>query len=184
MHKATTPKAITEEIQEFCSSIDPTQQPVYLAVQPEQEAEYRQCFLNVVRKQRQLGGTIQHGWIIWESPGVYLEAEFHAVWVSAEGELIDVTPQPDHEATILFLPDSERVWESRPVPNIRKALRDDPAVHAFVMAGNALDTLRVKLHQALATSLGGATSLLSHRLSPKERAEQRKRLRRRQNRKR
>jgi hypothetical protein len=181
---ATTPKAITDEIQQFCSSIDSTQQPVFLAVQPEQGAKYRQCFVNVAQKQQQLGGAAQHGWIIWESPGIYLEAEFHSVWVSDHGKLIDVTPQPDKEETILFLPDSVRVWNGSPVPNFRKALRDDPVVHAFVNLGNAIDQIRINGHKANTTSLAGSATRLPCRSSPKDRAELRKRLRRRRKRKR
>jgi hypothetical protein len=183
MHKPTTPNTITQEIRQFCSSIDSTQQPVYLAVQPAQGAEYRQCFPNVARKQQQAGGAIQHGWVIWESPGNFLEAEFHAVWVSPDGKRIDVTPQPDKEKTILFLPDSVRVWDGTPVHNFRKALRDDPAVQAFLIFGDAWDELRIRFHEAETDKLGGGTSHLSFRSTPKDRAEQRKRTRRRLKRK-
>jgi hypothetical protein len=71
------------------------------------------CFNIVARKVARDGGTIQHGWSIGEWPTIMLEAEFHGVWVSASGELIDLTPQADPPDRILFLPDPNRKFEGR-----------------------------------------------------------------------
>ncbi len=61
----------------------------------------------------QFGGATVLGWCIWERPGINLHATFHTVWKSWNGELIDVTPKPDGEARILFLPDPTLVWEGK-----------------------------------------------------------------------
>ena len=47
-------------------------------------------------------------------------AERHACWES-DGVLIDVTPKPDEETQILFLPDNEP-WDGLPTPNTIVAL--------------------------------------------------------------
>lgn len=52
------------------------------------------------------GGSILFGWTIWEWPGVLLTAEFHAVWVSPNGDRFDITPKPQKETEIAFVPDT------------------------------------------------------------------------------
>lgn len=101
----TTPAAITPEIIAFCDSLkaDP---PVYLPVQKDRNGMYGFCNIGVLEKIKVDGGAIRFGWIIWEYPRAYLTAEFHAVWVSATGELIDITPKPDGETRIVFAGDT------------------------------------------------------------------------------
>jgi hypothetical protein len=53
---------------------------------------------------------------------MFLEAEFHAVWISSDGKIIDITPKVDNEDVILFLPDSKRIYDGRFVENRRKLL--------------------------------------------------------------
>jgi hypothetical protein len=48
------------------------------------------------------GGSLEYGWIPWAAPGLFYEAEFHAVWRSPDHILVDVTPQRDGEREILF----------------------------------------------------------------------------------
>jgi hypothetical protein len=118
----TTPTRISDGIRAFCGDIGPTQEPVYVPVRPVPQARINSCFLAVRDHITQNGGHIQHGWIIWELPKIFLEAEFHAVWVSPASETVDITPKIDNEDSILFLPDSKRVYEGRLVKNRRKPL--------------------------------------------------------------
>ena len=37
---------------------------------------------------KEFGGNIEYGWMIWESPNLFIEAEFHAVWIDNKGEYI------------------------------------------------------------------------------------------------
>jgi hypothetical protein len=123
MITSTTPTRISDEIRAFCADIDPTQIPVYVQVRPATQAKINSYFDSVLDHATQKGGAIQYGWIIWEElSNNFLEAEFHAVWVSSSRELIDITPKIDNEATILFLPDSKRVYKGRLVENRRKLL--------------------------------------------------------------
>ena len=124
----TTPKTISEQITAFCTEIDPTHEPVYVPVKPDSGAEFNECFRSVKNYIAEHTGDMQHGWIIWELPNEFLEAEFHSVWISPSGEFIDVTPKPDGETRILFVTDSTRVFEGRLVENRKKPLiHDDSA---------------------------------------------------------
>ena len=123
---ATTPKEINQEILDFCKEIDTTTKPVFLNLLPVDEYVVGECYGNVENHIKKHGGRVQYGWIIWEDPQVLLDAEFHAVWVSDNGEHIDVTPKADGEGSILFLPDSKRTFtEEELIDNIRKSLVDN-----------------------------------------------------------
>ena len=125
----TTPRKITDRVRQLCNQIDRTQKPRYVAVRPEEYARETDCFFNVDEKIQREGGRRQLGWTIWEMKNVFLEAEFHAVWQSESGQLVDITPKKDGERRILFQPDSIRTYNRESVDNIRLALRNDPEVN-------------------------------------------------------
>jgi hypothetical protein len=128
-----TPPRITRIILIFCRELDPTQVPLYLTVKAESGCEVNNCFLNVKDKFEKDGGGIQFGWRIVEIPGIMIEAEFHAVWVSLDQQYSDITPKEESE--ILFLPDSVRQYDysSRKwVDNKRKPLSNKAAVIEFI----------------------------------------------------
>ena len=52
-------------------------------------------------------GQRVHGWALWQFYDVIV-GDFHSVWKSAEGHLIDVTP-PKNGMKILFVPDQNLV---------------------------------------------------------------------------
>jgi hypothetical protein len=139
----TTPLAITPEILAFCQSIS-DRTPIYCEVQPPPPAEIGQCFYNVRSMVAANGGTAIAGWTIWERPGVYLEAEHHSVWLPMlAARPVDVTPKDGRETRILFLPDPKAEFDwVLAKPNIRHALVDDPVIHRFLAAGDAIDASR------------------------------------------
>jgi hypothetical protein len=100
----TTPAAITRAITSFCESIG-AEPPVYLPVRQDQNAIFGLCNLNVLVKVERSGGGIQYGWMIWELPGLFLNAELHAVWVDTDGTLVDISPKSDGETQILYAAD-------------------------------------------------------------------------------
>ncbi len=130
--KATTPKKITKVIRDFCEKIDFTQELVFVPVRPWENSGRQACFTNTPAYQKQYGGSIQCGWVIWETPGILLDATFHAIWVSPEGEFMDITPTDDGEENILFLPDSKRVYEHKLVESIREPLINDPVLMKLI----------------------------------------------------
>jgi hypothetical protein len=140
----TTPSSIDDSVSEFCSEISAGTQPVYLDLTPTDGCKLADCFNNVLRHCDINGGTTQHGWIIWYSEGFFIEAEFHGVWRTESGDLVDITPKVDGEERILFLPDSELTWNKTFVANRRKGLMDNPLVKITIDQGHALDQLKMK----------------------------------------
>ena len=101
----TTPDEISPEVIAFCKSFG-AQPPLFVPVQQDPCGIYGMRFIGVADKIKTGGGSICHGWAIWEMlPRLFLTAEFHAIWVSPAGELIDITPKPQGETGIAFAPD-------------------------------------------------------------------------------
>jgi hypothetical protein len=128
----TTPAEVTPAVLKLCRKLGSCERPVYVSVQPAADAAVKDCFINVQRRIEQAGGAIEHGWAIWEWPGVLIEAEFHAVWISPTGGRIDVSPRAHGEQWILFSADAKRTFQGKLVDNERLALRDDPLVRDFI----------------------------------------------------
>lgn len=125
-----TPKKITNAIKDFCMEICPDKRPQYITITPTPGSHKQECFSNVDMKISECGGKVQYGWIIWEWENVYIEAEFHAVWVDCNGRYVDVTPQIERE--ILFLPDNKMKFNGERTDNIRRALRDKSDIIEFL----------------------------------------------------
>src|SRR5690349_8251863 len=90
----TTPKEITEKVRLFAERLNGSG-VVSVPVVPDECGLYGFCVDGVREKVNRNGGGIVFGWIIWEWPGVMLESEFHSVWRTPAGELLDITPKPD-----------------------------------------------------------------------------------------
>ena len=97
----TTPEVITPDIKEFSRELK-SQPPEYVQVVPLLSGRIGRCWENVGAVVRQNRGQRRYGWTIWERSGLFLTAEFHAVWRTADGELVDVTPKADGEHRVLF----------------------------------------------------------------------------------
>ncbi len=125
------PSRITADVRRICRKIGGLEEPRFVEVTAPSAftaAELDDCFEDVRRQVEQHGGSIQHGWTIWEWPGIFIEGEFHAVWRDPNGDLIDVTPKKDGEKQILFAPDPTRVFSGRRIDNIRLATGRDPRI--------------------------------------------------------
>ncbi len=98
-----------------------------------------ECFSIVPEYIEKHGGSQVIGWAIWEWPGVLLEAEFHCVWKSPSGELVDLSPKPFTDIShISFLPDLKAKYDGRQVNNRRRPLTDSLLVRRFIDACNQL----------------------------------------------
>lgn len=137
MGRSVTPAAITDRIRAFCKRVSPNAEPEYLTVEAESRAAIKDCFPVVDGYVEKHGGERVLGWQIWEWPGVFVEAEFHAVWKAPGGELRDLTPKPFGINRILFVPDPSRTYQGRQVNNIREALSNDSATREFIAALDA-----------------------------------------------
>jgi hypothetical protein len=91
-----------------------------------------ECFPIVEEQIASRGGSRVTGWAIWEWPGVFIEAEFHAVWASQTGELLDLSPRPFLASSIVFLPDPSTQYEGRQIDNVRKPLVSDNDLIRFL----------------------------------------------------
>ncbi|MEF2156090.1 SEC-C domain-containing protein [Luteimonas sp. FXH3W] len=161
--KTTTPPRITRHIQQLIEKVVPGGDPVYLTVQPEAGAVVNECFPNVEAKIARASGRMLCGWQIWEWPHVMVEAEFHAVWVSPEGQLVEITPKPHGEATILFVPDARRTYTGTAVDNVRLPVRDDLLVRHFIKASEAIVQVMNRGERA---SQYGQVSVPVHEIEP------------------
>lgn len=132
-----TPKTITPAILALCEDMGLTGEPLYLDVSPTGDARALDCFPVVARQVERAGGETCYGWRIWELPWAYVEAEFHAVWRSPAGELVDITPTETGISRILFVPDPSAVYEGRQVKNVRHALSANSLVEEFFRAADA-----------------------------------------------
>ena len=88
----------------FCSELRPSASPVVVPVRPDLlygTGPMGRCYKGVDEYREKVGGTYQHGWMIWQTEGIYLRAFHHCVhWDGTV--LTDVSPQLHR--TILFLP--------------------------------------------------------------------------------
>ena len=140
----TTPLTINANVLRLREKIGITTEPVFVPVSLTDGNKIDDCFPNVKRKIANDGGSIQHGWMIWEWPGQLVEGEFHAVWVAPDGNYVDITPKPDGERRILFIPDPDRVYEDDYVDTIRLPLTDDPAILLTIQFNEEMQQLRRK----------------------------------------
>jgi uncharacterized protein YecA (UPF0149 family) len=129
----TPPQNTHRFVDMLCSRISPGARPARVPVEPDPLARINDCFLNVRQKLSRDGGSIQHGWCIWELPGLFIEAEFHGVWVTPLERMVDITPKEETE--ILFLVDHTAVFDEASFSrrdNFRLAIKDHPVVHEFI----------------------------------------------------
>ena len=129
-----TPSKITPEILDLCDRIVAGGTPEFVAHVPARGAIVRECFPNVTAHVRAEGGSLVYGWAIWEWPGVFIEAEHHAVWKSPNG-LIDITPHEYTTNGVLFLADPTATYDFDGFSrrnNIKRATTDFPAVAEYL----------------------------------------------------
>lgn len=132
-----TPAEVSRELAALCNDLVPNGAPNYVRLHAELGAPSNECFPlvdAVVAKNR---GRRLLGWSLWEFPGVFVEAEFHAVWESPSGELLDVTPKDRPVERILFLPDRGATYSGRQINNVRRPLTADPCVSSYLATFSA-----------------------------------------------
>ena len=148
------PNKINNVVKDFASSIC-TGEPFYIYVQPESFCKNNWCFQNVEEKIRRDGGEAVLGWSIMWVEHKFIEAEFHSVWKSPAGSLIDITPLSKliKSDKILFLKDSEKEYEGLRVDVIRKPLCDDPFINDYIKIARVLFKIVEKIQEPHETRL-------------------------------
>ena len=106
MQQINTPKTIDDSVINFCKLIAPGAIPEYIQVSPRLWCRQNECYNNVKRRVKRYGGKRQLGWRIQVVPDplpkYMIEAVHHAIWITEEGEKIDITPQPNSGGRIFF----------------------------------------------------------------------------------
>lgn len=130
--RPVTPAEISTALQGLIDELVPGGLTTYVDVVPAIDTQANECFHLVEQRIKIEGGSALFGWSLWELPTLFVEAEFHCVWLRPSGELLDVAPK-NHETTkVLFLPDPTRRYEGRQVNNVRKAVRNDPLLVTYL----------------------------------------------------
>lgn len=132
-----TPDSITDDIRYLVSKLGRTDGLGFLVCQPDPEAMINECFPSVDKKILKSGGRRILGWQIWETP-IILQAEFHAVWESPDGCLIDITPKPIPLSRILFVIDNGAKYEGKQVNSIRHNITSNKLVDGFIKVCDAV----------------------------------------------
>lgn len=140
----TVPRLLTPALLEFCASIAPAK-PVFIPSIPIKRAMTSFCFDNVAQKVRDKGGSIAYGWAIWHMPGLYFEAEHHAVWRNKLGNFIDVSPQMGSRRRLLFLSDESAIYDPFALlPNIMAPDGHSERARQMVDLGNRRHALLIR----------------------------------------
>ncbi len=160
----TTPKKITDTILAVCKQVQPASEPIYLPVRPAAGEPLAACVHVVERKIARDRGKAQLGWIIWEFPFTWLDFEFHSVWVSPSGEVVDVSRKPDGEKRILFLPDSSLNYEGQRIHNITLPLRQHAVIAEALLLVEAQRKLVPAPGQKIDIDLGHPLIAIEKRL--------------------
>jgi hypothetical protein len=122
---AEPPSSINETVMSFIREelhLDGT--PVNVPCAAEPDAKRLDCYANVEREILRRGGGRRYGWLIWQHTDAMIEGEFHCMWITPDGTLLDVTPH-DGEPNVLFVPDPGRRYLGQNIPNVRRFLHDD-----------------------------------------------------------
>jgi len=140
----TIPRSFTPALLQFCASIS-SAVPVFIPSIPIRRAVTSFCFENVARKVSEKGGSIAYGWAVWHLPGLYFEAEHHAVWRNKVGNLIDVSPQMGGRKRLLFLSDESAIYDPFALrPNTMAPDGDSERARQMVDLGNRRHALLIR----------------------------------------
>lgn len=132
---AVTPASNFPQLTDLCRELAGAGvMPEYVHSQPLEDMPSKECFPIVESHVGVHGGEMVIGWVFWEMPGQYVEAEFHAVWKQPDGSLLDIAPRDEPTQCVLFLPDPLRSYEGRQVNNQRRLIRNDPVIAEFFAA--------------------------------------------------
>ena len=75
-------------------------------------AMYGKCYINSSAYAFSTKATVETGWAVRVSPGLFVEAEQHAVVREESGHLLDVTPHPRGEQTTCFIPSNKMTFSA------------------------------------------------------------------------
>ena len=118
---------------------------IYVEVKPDTSAELYECIYNVKNKIKINGGKEILGWEIWKTD-ILIEAQFHSVWQSPNGNFEDITPRESGAKVekILFFPDKKLKYAGYQKDNIRLNITDNRLVDDFIQLVETLFIIQNK----------------------------------------
>lgn len=160
------PSEITKEIELLISKIGSKEKPVYVTCRPNPSSPQNECFPLVAARVKAEGGERVLGWQIWQGQ-LLVEAEFHAVWKTPTGELLDITPKSQPFKQIFFLAVPRAKYEGKQINNIRLNITGNPLVDEFISVHDAVFRIENKGDRAFEyqLSLSGKEANAHHKLS-------------------
>ncbi len=141
------PQLTDERLQALIKKIKSSFEPMYVPVMPEKYAIVNECFPNVDEKVKKDGGEIVYGWQLWKGT-LITEAEYHAVWKSPAGELVDITPKQPPIKEILFIQDDNVKYTGVQIDNIRIRNNNNLVINDYIDVHRALFRLMNKGERA------------------------------------
>lgn len=132
-----TPAEVGPVLRVLIDELVPGGHPAYVDVRTIDGAAKNECFAVVEGMVRAHGGELVVGWSLWELPTLFVEAEFHGVWRTADDELVDPTPKAHPTQRVLFLSDVQRSYTGEQVNNSRRAIREGPLLQDYFATFNA-----------------------------------------------
>lgn len=127
-----TPCKDSKSVQALLKKLNSEIEPFYVRCQPDPSLVENECFLLVDQYVKEHGGERINGWSLWEQPNLFIEAEFHAIWKSKQGDYLDLNHRQHKTENILFLPQFNLVYEGFRRNNIRLPLTNNKYVHDFL----------------------------------------------------
>ena len=134
-------KDMIAKIRHSGGGILPDAVPIVVPVNPESYAEMNACFPSVKEKINRDGGDMLLGWTLRKETFL-MSAEFHAVWKSPRGELLDVTPKgilnphgenlivPTDKILFVFAPHAK--YEGQQVNSVYLNISGNPLADDFI----------------------------------------------------
>lgn len=135
--RPVTPAEISGSLQALAEQVVPGGTPIYVDVHPIEGVLADECFPLVERQVEENGGQAITGWSLWELPTLFVEAEFHCVWQQPSGDLVDIAAKKHPTARVLFLADLHRKYEGKQVNNVRRTVKSDSMLIAYLATFDA-----------------------------------------------
>ncbi|NNG59795.1 zinc chelation protein SecC [Sphingomonas paucimobilis] len=137
---ATTPVELTDFVRRSAAKL--SDQPlVYVPYEERAGARQSSCFSNVQTAVAEDGGSAVHGWMLWELPGAFIEAEHHALWLKPDGSLVDITPKADGEQVILFVEDAAAAYTGKYIDQKRFPAFGNRLARDFIKVQSEMERL-------------------------------------------
>jgi hypothetical protein len=127
-----TPAELSRTMAALAESLVSGVAPRYVDCRTRAGEKSTESFGVVARQVEAEGGECVAGWALWELPGVFVEAEYCALWRGPAGELLDIVPRTSPTRRVLFLPDPQRTAVPAGQRSVRRPVVNDPALLAYL----------------------------------------------------